>query len=399
MPPEDLNIIINMAPSVIDDAVVADVVVNNHHHHIVSMVTNNDDVFTDTNHRSTNTEEVLSTKKKVSYDNYGSSITPENKHWEKNNINMSDNDNDTIKRSLNDNNDDNIFDNNNKKYKSTRRPSNEYVLNVAFYTFLLFCIFQYIFAVYIAHSQSMKADSEAMSIDALTYLFNLIAERLKYSKLTPYELTLSSTVCQYKRKLRRLYLELIPPAISVITLLIITMFTLREAIQTLHGVVNDNDNNNGDDVSIGLMLIFSSANLLLDFVNVTCFARSHSLFGIQMIRSESQLISDSIRSISHSSDTTTTTTKSSLDEINNNNNNCNSCACHHNRQQQQNFTNKTNNGSEQQNETLSLLPITTSTIMDDDDDDDDTNTPSTLRNIFSNLNMCSAWTVCIYYII
>ena len=57
------------------------------------------------------------------------------------------------------------------------KPSNEYVLNVAFFSFVSFLILQAVFAI-IAHSQSMLADCEAMGVDALTYLFNLLAERL-----------------------------------------------------------------------------------------------------------------------------------------------------------------------------------------------------------------------------
>mmetsp|Transcript_18139 Transcript_18139/g.20670 ORF Transcript_18139/g.20670 Transcript_18139/m.20670 type:complete len:120 (+) Transcript_18139:136-495(+) len=58
-------------------------------------------------------------------------------------------------------------------------PTNEYVLNIAFFSFLFFVLFQAFFAV-LARSQAMLADCMAMSVDAFTYLFNLVAERLKY---------------------------------------------------------------------------------------------------------------------------------------------------------------------------------------------------------------------------
>lgn len=41
--------------------------------------------------------------------------------------------------------------------------------------------FQAIFAI-IANSESMLADSEAMSVDALTYLFNLCAGKFAYDE-------------------------------------------------------------------------------------------------------------------------------------------------------------------------------------------------------------------------
>ena len=170
-------------------------------------------------------------------------------------------------------------------------PSNEYVLNVAFFSFLAFVVFQAVFAI-IAKSQAMLADSEAMTVDALTYLFNLCAERIKNRPLQPDELDLPEHVRQHRRELRRLYLELIPPTISVITLVAVTVVTLREALSTLVGDVDGEDD---DDVSVSLMLIFSGANLLLDIVNVTCFARAHAAFGLDVVRQENDTIRRSIQ--------------------------------------------------------------------------------------------------------
>lgn len=165
------------------------------------------------------------------------------------------------------------------------KPSNEYVLNIAFFTFVGFMAIQAVFAL-IANSQSMLADSEAMSIDALTYLFNMIAERLKKQPLTEQELLMSPDLCHYQRELRRLYLELFPPMISVSTLLCVTVFTLQDAFVKLLGVENGS---NDDDVSVPVMLTFSSMNLLLDIVNVSCFARSHSLFRYEQAKNHVDL--------------------------------------------------------------------------------------------------------------
>jgi Co/Zn/Cd efflux system component len=169
------------------------------------------------------------------------------------------------------------------------KPSNEYVLNVAFFSFITFVLVQSVFAL-IANSQSMLADSEAMAVDALTYLFNLYAERVKNGPPTKNELRLTPAVRAYTRELRRLYLELVPPSISVATLVVITVMTLMEAFKSLFGKTEEI----GDDVSIRIMFLFSSANLLLDVVNVTCFARANSTFGLDVVREENRTIRESM---------------------------------------------------------------------------------------------------------
>jgi hypothetical protein len=168
--------------------------------------------------------------------------------------------------------------------------STEYVLNVAFYSFVLFMMVQAVFA-YIAKSQAMIADCEAMSVDAITYLLNLCAERYKNRPYTPYELSvLSLPQRQHRRALSKCYFEFIPPTISVVTLILVTIFTLQDAttslltIATKHAAATnittamsgDDDDDDDDDttVSIPIMFGFSFANLLLDIMNVTCFTRS-----------------------------------------------------------------------------------------------------------------------------
>lgn len=162
----------------------------------------------------------------------------------------------------------------NEALTATRTKNNESVLSAAFYSFLIFMALESVFAT-IAHSQSMLADAEAMSIDALTYLFNLAAERLKNRPYTEYELKYLSVA---ERKIRReklcLYLELIPPTLSVLSLVAVTAWTMTTAIATLQ-----QQNNNTDatmDVSVSIMFLFSAANLALDIFNVTWFANSSS---------------------------------------------------------------------------------------------------------------------------
>lgn len=182
----------------------------------------------------------------------------------------------------------------NGRTTNDNKPSNEYVLNIAFFSFLGFVLVQAVFAI-IARSEAMLADSEAMLVDALTYLFNLLAERIKNRPLTDDERRLTPATRHYQRELRRLYLELIPPSISVLTLLAVTFMTIREASETLRSTSEDEEEQGDvDDVSLPIMLTFSAANLLLDIVNVTCFARANLNFGLETVRREQFTINDSL---------------------------------------------------------------------------------------------------------
>jgi hypothetical protein len=101
-----------------------------------------------------------------------------------------------------------------------------------------------------------------MYVDVVTYLFNFLAERLKHAH--------DSSISARALRLRRLYLELIPPSISVVTLLIVTVLALQKAFTSLFA------HHDGDDFQppdLNIMLAFSALNLLLDGVNVGCFAR------------------------------------------------------------------------------------------------------------------------------
>lgn len=150
--------------------------------------------------------------------------------------------------------------------------SNEYVLNVAFGSFLGFTLVQLAFA-FAARSQAMMADCAAMAVDAITYLFNFFAERTKHREITEEEKALDPEVFQSRRKLMRLYLELIPPLISVTTLLVVTIVSLKQAVEVL---VDNEPLDKPPDVI--LMLVFSGLNLLLDAVNVRCFAKAEDHF-------------------------------------------------------------------------------------------------------------------------
>ena len=127
---------------------------------------------------------------------------------------------------------------------------------------------QFFFAL-AANSQAMMADCAAMTVDAITYLVNYGAERMKNREISENDLELHPEARQRHRKLQRLYLELVPPLFSVMTLLVVTFVSVKDSIDQL---MDDGTDSKPPDVLI--MLVFSLLNLILDAVNVSCFARA-----------------------------------------------------------------------------------------------------------------------------
>ncbi len=116
----------------------------------------------------------------------------------------------------------------------------------------------------------MLGDSATMFVDAFTYMFNLYAEREKGAALKP-------------SPLQKAKLELIPPTISVVALISVTTYVSAEAIRTIHEYnVGPEDTDPSDDANTTYMLIFSSINLLIDFLNMGCFASASRLFGYDL---------------------------------------------------------------------------------------------------------------------
>ena len=221
--------------------------------------------------------------------------------------------------------------------------SNEQLLGVAFLTFFTFATVQMVFAVQIVHSQAMMGDSAAMLVDALTYLFNFVAERQKtvVAAWNPvewnddddddeagpdyhhhqkngnknnnknnnidndindtdgnddaimnhgvhrYQLPKNNTTTaaeaspprptRHDRK-KVLQWEIVPPLISVTTLVMVTIFVVRKAVRIL---ILDLHRPKAQQTipNLQLMLTFSCFNLVLDFVNVMCFARAKHCCG------------------------------------------------------------------------------------------------------------------------
>ena len=109
------------------------------------------------------------------------------------------------------------------------------------------------------------ADSEAMFVDAGTYLLNWLAESVKNN---------GAGKDSEQRKMQRLYLELIPPLLSVCTLLVVTFVAMKQSFAVL---MLERQGGSMDDapVDLNIMLFFSGLNLLLDVVNVLYFAKAN----------------------------------------------------------------------------------------------------------------------------
>ncbi|KAL7460793.1 hypothetical protein ACHAXS_001236 [Conticribra weissflogii] len=186
----------------------------------------------------------------------------------------------------------------------TEKPSNETLLSVAFISFISFATIQFSVAFF-AKSEAMIGDSAAMLVDALTYGFNFIAERKKnepdedieeyensdvnqtikknspkriHSRNEGFQRIKSNDEREFDKKQRNLKLEIVPPFISVSILIVVIGVVLRHAI---HVLILDSHRNKKEQSlpNLAIMMTFSILNLLLDIVNVTCFARAKHLMG------------------------------------------------------------------------------------------------------------------------
>lgn len=163
-------------------------------------------------------------------------------------------------------------------------PSNEFLLATAFVTFTAFALTQFSFAI-VAKSEAMMGDSAAMMVDSLTYLFNYLAEvqkkelhQISLASFHQHDQARASYLrLRYIRK-RTLRIEIIPPTLSVATLIVVTAFVLHKAVHVLM-LDRYRPRSEQSNPNLGIMLIFSVINLLLDIINVACFAKAQHLFG------------------------------------------------------------------------------------------------------------------------
>ena len=182
--------------------------------------------------------------------------------------------------------------NNNPHQKSDDIPSNEKLLGTAFCTFMTFALTQLLFA-FIAGSEAMMGDSAAMIVDSITYLFNWIAERKK-SQFDANDMDVNKEAAaasddeadpvraaRLRKRNRRkmvLQLEIIPPVISVSTLVLVTIVVTKKAVNVLQLDMH-RSRDEQKRPNVGLMLVFSIFNLGLDGVNVFCFSKANHAMG------------------------------------------------------------------------------------------------------------------------
>lgn len=134
---------------------------------------------------------------------------------------------------------------------STIRPSNQSLLRLAAFTFLIFVIAEVVGAIR-SHSLSLLGDAIAMSVDVFTYFANMYAEATKHN-------------VDSKSFSSRLVNEFFIPSISVACLLGVTIYITIDAVQVLENPRRE------DDVPISYLYGFSIANLLIDLVCATFF--------------------------------------------------------------------------------------------------------------------------------
>ena len=171
----------------------------------------------------------------------------------------------------------------------------QYIQNVAFYSFTLFALGEMFVAIYIARSRAMIADSCAMLIDSMTYLFNSWAERVKNKSSVIDDGNMSQRDKEMKKleiTRQRLLLEIAPPLISVLTLIGLTAWVGGEAVETLLNGGEDEESSVSEDPDIVLMFVFSGLNLVLDLVNVMCFARAKHAFGFTVMDRDHRLLNE-----------------------------------------------------------------------------------------------------------
>jgi Co/Zn/Cd efflux system component len=313
---------------------------------------------------------------------------------------------------------------------TTSPPSNKKLLCIAFVSFQTFAIVQLTVSIF-AGSEAMFGDSIAMMVDALTYLFNLCAERQKefyaiqlqeqqqqqekrnnqqYESESEFEsesddpsssnshtkpsssssLNINNIMVLKHRKYTY-QLELIPPLLSVTALLAVTVIVLKESIHILI-LDSTRDVSLQADPNINIMMIFSFLNLLLDVVNVGCFASAKHAMGYKTNTNELNInMCTNTNGNGNGNDNgngNKATSSSFRDDESIDNDDENDMDLH----SQGIELTKIGDGNDDDHDecddqTDELFPVKSfGTRPEDNDDDDDDNDTS-------NLNMCSAYTV------
>lgn len=161
--------------------------------------------------------------------------------------------------------------------------SNQCVLAVTCALFTCFMIAEAVGAVE-GHSLALLGDATALSVDVFNYFSSLCAERVRSNSS-------SSLRVQYLA-------EVLVPMFSLLTMVVVTLYVVIEAIL----VLTDPDSDNNDHVDISVMFGFAGVNLGIDIAaGVIFYLRGRDGFVDEIPRYSqlraSVLISDSIVSV------------------------------------------------------------------------------------------------------
>ena len=279
-------------------------------------------------------------------------------------------------------------------------------------------------------SEALFADSAAMMVDSLTYLFNWYAERRKkeYAESMMMMMTMTtqqplpeqdshgyndsdnnnnknnnknsinnnSSIDVGNRKMQlllqkyTLQLEIVPPLVSVTTLLTVTGFTLNGAVSVLV-LDSKRDESEQDEPNVHVMMIFSILNLFLDCLNVLCFASANHALGYRTTVASNS--NNNNNAPSHSDESSSneygtiiaaaaaTEAAAAATSADSNNNR----GTHHGND---------NDGPEEEEEEEEESATMESSMEPFEIEDRSEHREEEQRESGSNLNMCSAYTVC-----
>jgi Co/Zn/Cd efflux system component len=96
--------------------------------------------------------------------------------------------------------------------------------------------------------EALMADAATMVVDGVTYGLNFWAEWSKVGKSPRHQL----------------WLDVVPPLVSVVALVAVTVWVMIDSVKSLNRKRGDDE----DDVNVTVMWVFATINLVLDFANL-----------------------------------------------------------------------------------------------------------------------------------
>lgn len=147
----------------------------------------------------------------------------------------------------------------------TTNLSNRNLLEISFLLFLIFVVSE-ILGAYVSNSIALFGDALSMSIDVVTYIFNIYGEYLKDNNYR-------NNYCSSHIINSTILIDIIIPSISLIALLIATSVMCYDAIVVLKHPPTEND------VNTSYLYGYAAANLVVDgFCSYLFYLRSENVF-------------------------------------------------------------------------------------------------------------------------